>query len=205
MIRYRTLEKASRAEYTVERSRFIASASPADSREEAEAFIASVRAEFRDATHNVPAFVVGDKMQQQWASDDGEPAGTAGAPVLQLMVKGGLTNAVIVVTRYFGGIKLGTGGLVRAYSAAARLALEQAGEKDVRDVVLLKVRLAYTLLGRLQNLEKSRPFAVEDIQYADAVTADISFEPEDEEQISGMLTDLCSGEPDIVERSVTVR
>ncbi len=205
MIRYRTLASAARAEQTIERSRFIASASPVASREEAEAFIAGIRAEYRDATHNVPAFVIGDKMQLQWASDDGEPQGTAGAPVVQLLVKEGVTNAVVVITRYFGGIKLGTGGLVRAYSSSARLALAEAGVKDVRDVIITGLRIPYNLLGRVQNLEKSGLFAIESIEYTDAVGLTLSFEPEAEEPVTAMLTDMLQALPEFSGRVETVR
>ena len=106
---YYTVAGPGTAEQTIERSRFITFVSPANSREEAEAFIRSISAEHKDATHNVPAMVIGDKMQIQWASDDGEPQGTSGAPMVKLLVSQGITNVVIVVTRYFGGIKLGTG------------------------------------------------------------------------------------------------
>lgn len=84
-----------------------------ESREEADAFLAEIREKYKDATHNVPAMVIGDKSQIQWASDDGEPQGTSGAPMVQMMVKEGLTNLIVVVTRYFRWDKLGTGGLVR--------------------------------------------------------------------------------------------
>ena len=111
---FTTLEKEGYAEQIIEKSRFIAHAAPVSSREEAEEYIAKIRDQYRDATHNVPAFVLGDKQQTVWGSDDGEPGGTAGSPVALLISSEGLTNTVVVVTRYFGGIKLGPGGLVRA-------------------------------------------------------------------------------------------
>ena len=111
---YSTVFSEARAEQEIERSKFITTVRPVNTREEAEEFFAEVRKEFKDATHNVPAMVIGDKMQIQWASDDGEPQGTSGAPIVQMLVREGITNTALVVTRYFGGIKLGTGGLVRA-------------------------------------------------------------------------------------------
>ena len=102
---YSTVRGQAQAEQVVEKSRFIAYVSPAETREEADAFIASIRKKHKDATHNVPAVVLGDKFQIQWASDDGEPQGTSGAPIVQFLVNEGITNVVIVVTRYFGGIK----------------------------------------------------------------------------------------------------
>ena len=128
---YSTVLKQAQAEQIIEKSRFIAYVSPASTKEEADAFIASIRKKHKDATHNVPAMVLGEKFQVQWASDDGEPQGTSGAPMVQLLVSEGITDVVIVVTRYFGGIKLGTGGLVRAYTSSAKLGLEAAGVCDV--------------------------------------------------------------------------
>lgn len=96
--------------------------------------------------------VLGDKMQTQWASDDGEPQGTSGAPIVQMLVAQGITNVVVVVTRYFGGIKLGTGGLVRAYTSSAKLGLAAAGVCDVCERNVLTYALDYTYLAKLQNL-----------------------------------------------------
>lgn len=98
----------------------------------------------RDATHNVPCMVVGDKMQIQWASDDGEPQGTSGLPMLQMLVNREITNVCVVVTRYFGGIKLGTGGLVRAYTSSAKLGLEAAGIKEIKELFHIKYEIDYS-------------------------------------------------------------
>ena len=190
---YTTLAKEAHAEQTIERSRFIAHAAPVKDREEAEAFIRRMREEYKDASTNAPAFVVGDKMQLQWGSDDGEPSGTAGAPMVQMLVKEGITNAVIVVTRYFGGIKLGTGGLVRAFTGTAKMAVEAAGLHQVKDVCILSFDLAYHLLGKLQNAEKSMPFTIENIAYLDVLKLRISFEPEDEGEVRALLSDLTGG------------
>lgn len=124
---YKTVEKEASASQIIEKSKFITYVKPVSSKEEADAFIAEIRKKHKDATHNVPAMVIGDKMQLQWASDDGEPQGTSGAPMVKLLTSEEITDTVIVVTRYFGGIKLGTGGLVRAYTSSAKLGLEAAG------------------------------------------------------------------------------
>ena len=163
MNRYTTVAKEASAEQVIDRSRFIAHIARAFSKEEADAYIAGIRAQYRDATHNVPAFIVGEKSELKWTSDDGEPQGTSGPPMLQMLEREGLTNVVCVVTRYYGGIKLGTGGLVRAYTSSAKLALEAAGTHTVKDVIRLSVTVPYTLLGKLQNLEKSEPFTIEDV------------------------------------------
>lgn len=125
MDRYPVPAQRTRVEETIQRSRFIATAAPAATPEEARAFIAEIRAEFADATHNCYAFVAGPpgSTAQIGMSDDGEPAGTAGRPMLAVLLGSGVGDIAVVVTRYFGGIKLGTGGLVRAYSGSVKAVL----------------------------------------------------------------------------------
>ncbi|MBQ9826802.1 MAG: YigZ family protein [Firmicutes bacterium] len=195
---YTTTEKEGCAEQVIEKSCFIAHAAPVSSREEAEAYIAKIRDRYRDATHNVPAFVLGDKQQTVWGSDDGEPGGTAGSPVALLISSEGLTNTVVVVTRYFGGIKLGPGGLVRAYTSSARMALEAAGRLDVFESVEKRIRTDYVFLGKIQNAEKDQPFRIGNITYEDKVLLDISYAPEDEKTVLGTLMDICSGSLEIM-------
>ena len=180
---YKSIAKEAHAEQIIERSRFIAHVYPAQSREEAEAILAMVRSQYKDATHNVPAMVIGDKQQLQWASDDGEPSGTSGAPMLQILVKEGLTNLILVVTRYFGGIKLGTGGLVRAYSSSAKMAIEAAGIKEYREIIKKEIKVPYNLLDRIQYNAILLKYAIEKIDYADQVSMLISYEPEQQEEI----------------------
>lgn len=195
---YKTVREESSASQTIERSRFIAHIKPVESREEAEEFIARIRAEYRDATHNVPAMVLGDQAQIQWASDDGEPQGTSGAPMVQLMVGEGLTNLVIVVTRYFGGIKLGTGGLVRAYSSSARLAIDAAGICSVCSVCRLRAQVEYTYLDRItkmasQKLDHEGAFVIVDTEYGEKVIMTLLAQEEDAKRLSAALANLTSG------------
>ena len=199
---YSTVLGEASAEQVIEKSRFIAYVSPVQSREEADAFIASIRKKHKDATHNVPAIVLGEKMQVQWASDDGEPQGTSGAPMAQMLVKEGITNVAMVVTRYFGGIKLGTGGLVRAYTSSAKLGLEAAGLCDVEEMSVLTCEVEYSHLAKIQNLagESGAVFAIEDIRYTDVVTLDLSCLPEDTEGLETMLANLTAGRCIVKER-----
>lgn len=195
---YRTIKEETSVSQTIERSKFIAHVRSVESREEAEEFIAQIRAEYRDATHNVPAMVLGDQAQIQWASDDGEPQGTSGAPMLQLMMGEGLTNLIIVVTRYFGGIKLGTGGLVRAYSSSARMAIDAAGICSVCSVCRLTIVVEYTFLDRItkmtsEDLSKSGSFMVAGTDYGEKVTMILMCQEEDEEQVRSALANLTSG------------
>ena len=193
MILYRTVKKQAEAEQIIEKSRFIAHVCPVSDREEAEAFINDIKGKYKDATHNVPAMVIGDKSQIQWASDDGEPQGTSGAPIVQMLVKEGITDVVIVVTRYFGGIKLGTGGLVRAYTGSAKLGLEAAGICDVKEMVCMSVKMDYTFLGKIQNMEKEGAFSIENITYEECVTCDLVTEAENTEKLRALITGATAG------------
>lgn len=190
---YSTVRRQAQAEQIIEKSRFITYVSPAETKEEADAFIASIRKKHKDATHNVPAMVLGDKLQVQWASDDGEPQGTSGAPMVQLLVNEGITNVVIVVTRYFGGIKLGTGGLVRAYTSSAKLGLEAAGICDVEEMCLLTYEIDYTYLAKLQNLAGSGFFSISDIKYTDVVEVTLCLHPEKLDEAMSAVSNLTVG------------
>ena len=192
MIQYKTVAKQAEAEQIIEKSRFIAYVKPVGTKEEADEFIASIKARHKSATHNVPAFVIGDQFQLQWASDDGEPQGTSGAPMVQMLVKEGITNVVIVVTRYFGGIKLGTGGLVRAYTSSAKLGLEAAGICEVKEMAVLQYKVDYSFLSKIQNMSQGGLFSIEDIIYEADVTMKIVSEIEDADEVKGLFTNLTS-------------
>ncbi|MGI6735768.1 MAG: IMPACT family protein [Anaerovoracaceae bacterium] len=198
MILYKTIAAEAEAATEIERSRFLAHISPAATREEAEAYLDDLRRRYRDATHNVPAMVIGEHSELQWASDDGEPQGTAGAPMLQVLLGAGLTNVVLVVTRWFGGIKLGTGGLVRAYTGAARAVLEEAEVRAVREICELTVRLDYGAAARLPHLASQGLFAIAGSRYEEAVTAVLHCEKEDAPRLRQLLADLAAGEEKIV-------
>lgn len=191
---YSTVRGAASAEQIIEKSRFIAYVAPVSDREEAEAFITSIRKKHKDATHNVPAMVLGDKMQTQWASDDGEPQGTSGAPIVQMLVAQGITNVVVVVTRYFGGIKLGTGGLVRAYTSSAKLGLEAAGICDVCERQVMTYALDYTYLAKLQNLAGGALLTIENLTYTDVVQAELSCVPERADEVKNLIANLTGGQ-----------
>ena len=200
---YKTVRKQAEAMQIIEKSRFIAHVKPVTSREEADDFVAEIKGKYKDATHNVPAMVIGDKFQIQWGSDDGEPQGTSGAPMVQMMVKEGLTNLVVVVTRYFGGIKLGTGGLVRAYTSSAKLGIEAAGICSVQEIISMDVCIEYPYLAKLQNMaakklvEKEENdtglFLISEINYSDKVKMNVLSLPENVEDVKNILTNVTSG------------
>jgi uncharacterized YigZ family protein len=192
------------AEQIIDKSRFIGHIKPVETREEAEVFFGEIRSKHKAATHNVPAFVIGDQFQQQWASDDGEPQGTSGAPIVQMLVKEGITNLAVIITRYFGGIKLGTGGLVRAYTGTTKLALEQAEICAAKELNQLKVRLDYTFHGKLQNLTSNGIFVIVGTTFDDAVTVDLAIEPENTEEVRTILSNLTGGSAVILSESMSL-
>lgn len=198
MILYKTIEKQAESEQVIERSRFIAHAKPVETREAADDFIAEIKKKYKDATHNVPAMVLGDKFQVQWASDDGEPQGTSGAPMVQMLVKEGITNVVIVVTRYFGGIKLGTGGLVRAYTGSAGAVIKNAGVREVKEVLLISVKIDYSILAKIQSMAEDDFFSVENILYEDVVTIDLQCDIENADKLKTLISNVSGGKEKIV-------
>lgn len=184
MILYKTIMKEGTASHTIEKSKFICSIKPVDTRQEAEEFIKAIKKKYKDATHNVPCMVIGDKLQLQWASDDGEPQGTAGSPMLQMIVSQGITNLALVATRYFGGIKLGTGGLVRAYTNTAKLGLEAAGIGQMKELILCSYEFDYNFLNTVKYMvEKNEKYMIEDMKYEDKVTVFFLTESENAEEL----------------------
>lgn len=193
MFLYKTIYQEAQAEQIINRSRFIAYVSPIESYEEAQAYVAHIKEKHKDATHNVPAVVFGPKQEIQWMSDDGEPQGTSGPPILKMLVDEGLTNLAVVVTRYFGGVKLGTGGLVRAYSSSAKLGIEAAGVCDVCDCVTMSYTIDYSNLAKLQNMAKEGKFVLDNLRYTDKIDVDVTCESEEEANVISMMNDITAG------------
>ena len=184
----------------IEKSRFIGYIKPVETVEEAEAFVASIRTANRDATHNVPVYVLGEKYDVQKYSDDGEPSGTAGVPVLQMLMKEGITNVAIVMTRYFGGIKLGTGGLVRAYTGIAKEALKAAGVAEVKDMDVVLLEIQYTYHGKAENMALKGDFIIRNTLFTDKVTLEIVCDPTKTDEIIKSFMEVTAGTVKIVER-----
>jgi uncharacterized YigZ family protein len=164
---YKTILEPAEDEFVEKKSRFIAYTSPVHTVEEANAFIAGIRQRHWDATHNVPAFVLRSGVQR--SSDDGEPGGTAGMPVLDVLLKSGVQDVCVVVTRYFGGTLLGTGGLVRAYSGAAKEGLLASTIITRKYASKLEIRTEYTGFGKIQYILAQQGIHILDIQYTDQV------------------------------------
>ena len=202
---YRTVEQLGQDEVVIEKSTFIGYAKPVENEEAALAFIQAIKKKHRDATHNVPAYVLGEHNEVQRCNDDGEPSGTAGVPVLEVLKKENVRNVAIVVTRYFGGIKLGTGGLVRAYTKGAKIALESA--KIITRVLYQTVIVSvdYTLLGSLQNQLKLKQYGIQDIVYEDVVHLHVWVEEEDVPNFKAQVIEWTNGRAAIADGELCYR
>jgi uncharacterized YigZ family protein len=186
--------REARCEITVVNSRFIATAAPALSVDQAKAFVARIKSEFSDASHNVPAYIIGHGNSTiEHCHDDGEPSGTAGRPVLAVLRGSGLGNAAVVVTRYFGGTKLGTGGLVRAYGDAARsvLAILPRAEQVATHTVMLTV--PYSAYERVQRLVAAHAGQMIEQSFTAEVTLLVRLAVEQMPAFQGALRDLSNG------------
>lgn len=204
MILYKTLKNDARAEQVIDKSKFIAHIKYVTSKEEADEFIKEIKKEHRNATHNVPAMVIGDKFQIQWASDDGEPQGTSGAPIVSMLVKEGITNVAVVVTRYFGGVKLGTGGLVRAYTSSAKLALETGGIAQVKEMAKSLFKIEYSHLQIIQNLIKERTFEVGNINYGEKIEIEFFSESEEVLEVEKFIAETTNGRGEKLRSSIDI-
>lgn len=187
---YITVSGPAEAEVLVRKSRFIAHVAPAQSEAEAWSIIEGIRAQHGGASHNCFAFKAGTAQRM---SDDGEPSGTAGRPIFDVLDKQGLSDTVIVVTRYFGGILLGAGGLVRAYSQAAVAGLEAAGLAEASMAVDLKLALEYPLVGKVQHLLLQRGVLTLDTVFGEEVLIEARTRQEEAAALESALAELSSG------------
>ena len=190
---YKTLREENSAEFIINKSRFIGYGCPCETEEEALAFLARIRQKHKDATHNCYAYIIGLNSGIMRYSDDGEPGGTAGMPIIEVMKARGVVNCAVVVTRYFGGILLGTGGLVRAYTAAASGALQSAELVSMRLVVDCKVRVSYAQFEQAQRIIAAAETRLDEPIFDDAVTLCWRMPAGREEALRTALNELTRG------------
>lgn len=188
---YQTISDLSQGELTEQRSRFLAACIPISTEQQAFDFIQSVRQKHWDAKHHVYAFLLKDGTARY--SDDGEPQSTAGLPILEVMKKQGVCDVCMVVTRYFGGILLGTGGLVRAYSSAAKLALENARQVTMVSAVRCSLECDYALYAKVQKLLSQAGAAIDDSIFEETVFLTFCLPEDQTEQVQSALTAMSSG------------
>lgn len=185
--------KGGQGEITEKKSRFIATVRPVESEDEAVSFINEMKKKYWDARHNCSAFVIGKRQELTRCSDDGEPAGTAGRPMLDVLLKENIHNAAIVVTRYFGGVLLGTGGLVRAYQQATKAGLSASEIIEKKDGAVLFIRTDYTGIGRLQYLFAQEKITVMDTAYEADVLVKAVIPENDKKRIEKTIIEQTNG------------
>lgn len=183
-----TIVKEVRTTYVVQKSMFITSLKPVDNIDVAKAFFEKIKGEFADATHNITVYIIGKTGEAGHCNDDGEPSGTAGFPVLDVFRKNNVTNFACVVTRYYGGIKLGAGGLVRAYSTSASLALKEAGICEIVNYALYKLTFDYSYLDLLEH--KLKEYLIIHRQFGTRVQLIVKLPTQFSEQIISSLINL---------------
>ena len=197
MKEYVTIAERADDDFFERKSQFIGYIAPVTTEEEALAFLAEIRAKHRDARHNCFAYILQNGVKR--ASDDGEPQGTAGVPIMEVVEREGLTDVIVIVTRYFGGILLGAGGLVRAYAHAAKLAVDAAQRKVMSPAVLVEMKMDYNQYGRINNVLSKYTAIVQDTAFTDMVTMKILFIERDVEAFRAELTEMTAATVEAVE------
>lgn len=192
--RYKTLRQEASREIVIKKSRFIGYAKPVADEAEAVAYVEEIKKKHWNATHNCSAYVVGERDEIQKQSDDGEPSGTAGKPILEVIKAQGLKNVAVVVTRYFGGILLGAGGLIRAYTDGAVAGIEAA--QPIVNVLHREVLIDvdYTWYGKIENELRGRGVRTGDVSFTDRVAVTCLPEAPDAERFVDWMTDLTQGQ-----------
>lgn len=191
---YHTVKGYGESEIIIQKSRFLTYVNRAETEEEAQDFINSIKVKHKDATHNCSAYIIGEHDNIQKANDDGEPSGTAGVPMLEVLKKQGIKDTVVVVTRYFGGIKLGGGGLIRAYGKATTEGVSAAKVVERKLHHLMKVSIDYNWLGKVENEVRNSVYPLKDINYADSVEVHVYVKAVDESNFSDWMTELTNGQ-----------
>jgi uncharacterized YigZ family protein len=196
---YYTVKGYGEHEISIQKSRFICYLTRAETEEEAQAFIQEIKKKHWDAAHNCSAYLIGEQDHIQKANDDGEPSGTAGVPILEVLKKRQLKDTVAVVTRYFGGIKLGAGGLIRAYGSSVSEALNEIGIVERKLTRVMHTKIDYTWLGKVENELRNSRFQLKEIHYLDTVEVETYTDEGQKEAFTEWMTELTNGQGEIRE------
>lgn len=202
MSHYYTIKQSGSHEVIIQKSRFIGHVKRVHNEEEAQAFIHSIQKEHHTATHNCFAYITGDHDQYQKANDDGEPGGTAGVPMLEVLKRLSLKNTAIVITRYFGGVKLGAGGLIRAYSSVTSDTIKQVGLVKREQMQGYKIQIEYPLLGKIENFLKESDYIIQHINYLENVEITAYVPIEKQNQFEKDLIDVSNGQAKLHESDI---
>jgi len=190
---YKTIKKDDICEEEIKKSRFICQLKRVETEEEGREYIAQIKKEHYKATHSCSAMIIGENSEIKRSSDDGEPSGTAGVPMLTVLEKQGLTNVVAVVTRYFGGIKLGAGGLIRAYAGSVANALKKIGIVEVKEQEGIKITLSYPQYQTFSNFLQAEELQEFDTEFLENVTTHIYLDPEKIQEVTDRLIEFYQG------------
>lgn len=196
---YKTLGAPGSDEFIIKKSRFIGFGSPARTEEEALGFLAAIRRKHKDASHNCFAYVIGRNAGVIRYSDDGEPGGTAGLPIAGVLRAREVVDCCVVVTRYFGGVLLGAGGLTRAYAQGAAMALGASGVVMMEDSVRFWAGMDYTHWGRVEHYLQDAPVLLENVDFGASVTASLLVRGRDREAVVGDITRITDGRAELME------
>ena len=195
---YYTVKGNGEHEIVIQKSRFIAHVARAETEEAAQDFIQRIKKENWNATHNCSAYLIGENDHIQKANDDGEPSGTAGVPILEVLKKKHLKDTVVVVTRYFGGIKLGAGGLIRAYGKSTSEGINATGIVERKLMKVMSTVIDYTWLGKIENELRSSVYGIKDIHYLDNVEIETYVEDGEVQNFVDWMVELTSGQGEIL-------
>ena len=190
---FRTIKEDGQVQEEIKKSRFICHAKRVYSEEEARAFITAIKKEHYKATHNCSAFIIGERSEIKRTSDDGEPSGTAGVPMLGVLENHNLTNVCVVVTRYFGGIKLGAGGLIRAYAGSVALAVKEIGIVEIKEQAGIQIQMSYAKYQEYGNFLKEYNLMELETNFSDQVDTIIFVDKEDKEDTKAVLIEFFNG------------
>ncbi|MBD8071385.1 YigZ family protein [Bacillus sp. PS06] len=191
---YYTVKGYGEHEINIQKSRFIAYVKRVSTEAEAQGFIQEIKKQHHSANHNCSAYLIGEHDQIQKANDDGEPSGTAGVPILEVLKKKHLKDTVVVITRYFGGIKLGAGGLIRAYGKATSEGLQATGIVERKLMQIAHTKIDYTWLGKVENELRSSIYELKEIHYLEDVEVETYVKEEETEAFSEWMTELTNGQ-----------
>ena len=199
---YRTIKEDGQVQEEIKKSRFICHAKRVYSEEEARDFITAIKKEHYKATHNCSAFIVGERSEIKRTSDDGEPSGTAGVPMLGVLENHNLTNVCVVVTRYFGGIKLGAGGLIRAYAGSVALAVKEIGIIEIKEQAGISIQMSYAQYQEYGNFLKENNLIELEINFTDQVDTMIFVDKERKDDIKADLIEFFNGKVTLTDKGL---
>ena len=199
---FRTIKEDGQVQEEIKKSRFICYAKRVYSEEEARDFITAIKKEHYKATHNCSAFIVGEHSEIKRTSDDGEPSGTAGVPMLGVLENHNLTNVCVVVTRYFGGIKLGAGGLIRAYAGSVALAVKEIGIIEIKEQAGIAIQMSYAQYQEYGNFLKEHQLMELETNFTDQIDTIIYVDKEEKENIKSALVEFFNGKVTLTDQGL---